>query len=94
MTFQTETQTRQEYEDLVKPRLSKFEVAKAIGMRAYGLSYGAHSQIYETHHDNDISDVIQVAKLELQNKCMPLVIHKHMPDGTIIKVDVNKTQPW
>lgn len=79
-----------DYADLVRPKLSKFEVAKAIGMRAYWLSYGAHSTIYESYHDADVADVIQVAKLELQNKCMPLLIHKYMPDGTIVQVDVNE----
>ena len=60
------------------PKLTKYERARIIGARALQISYGAPSFIPR----NDLYNVTEIAKKELQAKALPISIRRQLPDGT------------
>ena len=61
------------------PFLTKFEKTKILGFRMNQLSQGARPFIEVPKH---VSDVREIARLELEQKRLPLIIKRPMPDGT------------
>jgi len=61
------------------PYLTLFEKTKLIGFRANQLAQGARPLIEVPQH---VTDVIEIAKLELEQKRMPYILKRSMPDGT------------
>ncbi len=61
------------------PMLTKFERAKVIGFRAQQLAYGARPMIEVPSH---ISDVVEIAELELKMKKLPFIVRRPLPDGS------------
>ena len=61
------------------PYLSLFEKASVIGFRANQLSQGARPLVTVPPH---ITDVIDIARIELEQKRMPYILKRVMPDGT------------
>lgn len=61
------------------PILTKFERAKVIGFRAQQIAYGARPMVAVPPH---ITDVIEIAELELKEKKLPFIIRRPMPDGS------------
>jgi len=64
------------------PFLSVYEYTKILGMRTNQLAQGARPYIQVPEH---ISDVQEIAKLELEQRKLPILIKRHMPDGTFEK---------
>ncbi len=61
------------------PFLTKFEKTKILGFRMNQLSQGARPFIEVPKH---VSDVREIARLELEQKRLPIIIKRPMPDGT------------
>ena len=60
------------------PFLTKFERTKIIGLRANQLSKGAAAFIAVPKH---ITDVRDIARLELEQKRLPYIIKRPLPNG-------------
>ena len=66
--------------------LTKYEKARILGIRAMQIANGAPVQI-------DIGseiDPLNIAELELKQDKTPLIIRRHLPDGTYEDVAVNE----
>lgn len=61
------------------PFLTNFERTKIIGLRANQLSKGAAAFISVPKH---ITDVRDIARLELEQKRLPFIIKRPMPNGS------------
>ena len=59
-------------------KLTKYERARIIGARALQLSYGAPSFIPR----DELYNVTEIAKRELQAKALPISIRRQLPDNT------------
>lgn len=64
------------------PFLSTFEKTKILGMRTNQLAQGARPYIIVPEY---ITDVFEIAKLELEERKLPVIIKRYMPDGTYEK---------
>lgn len=64
------------------PFLSTFEKTKILGTRTNQLAQGARPYIEVPKH---ITDVYEIAKLELEARKLPIIIKRYMPDGTYEK---------
>ena len=64
------------------PFLSTFEKTKILGMRTNQLAQGARPYIIVPEH---ITSVYDIAKLELEQRKLPMIIKRYMPDGTYEK---------
>ena len=62
-------------------RLTKYERANILGIRAQQLTSGAPSLLPKSEIEGLIS-VIDIAKKELDNNLIPLIISRPYPDGT------------
>lgn len=61
------------------PYLTLFEKTKLIGFRANQLAQGARPLIDVPAH---VTDVIEIARIELDERRMPYILKRGMPDGT------------
>jgi DNA-directed RNA polymerase I, II, and III subunit RPABC2 len=61
------------------PFLTNFEKTKIIGLRANQISKGSVPFISVPKH---ITDVRDIARLELEQKRLPFIIKRPLPDGT------------
>ena len=61
------------------PFLTNFERTKIIGLRANQLSKGAAAFVSVPKH---ITDVRDIARLELEQKRLPFIIKRPMPNGS------------
>lgn len=61
------------------PFLTNFERTKIIGLRANQISRGAAPLVVVPKH---ISDVRDIARLELEQKRLPYIIKRPLPNGT------------
>ena len=61
------------------PFLNTFERTKILGFRATQLSQGARPFVPVPDH---ITDVKEIACLELQERRLPFILKRPMPDGT------------
>lgn len=61
------------------PFLSIYEKTKILGMRTNQLAQGARPFIEVPEY---ISDVKEIAQLELEQRRLPILIKRYMPDGT------------
>lgn len=66
-----------------KDQLTRFEVARLVGARSLQVALGAPFFV-----KTDISNPIEIAKLEFKEKIIPITIKREMPDKEIIVVDV------
>jgi DNA-directed RNA polymerase I, II, and III subunit RPABC2 len=60
------------------PFLSTFERTKILGMRTNQLAQGARPYVQVPAH---ITNVLDIAKLELEQRRLPIIVKRHMPDG-------------
>jgi DNA-directed RNA polymerase I, II, and III subunit RPABC2 len=60
------------------PWISRFELAAVLGMRAEQLSHGAPPQI---ELQEGVIDSMEIARMELEEKQIPFVIRRPLPDG-------------
>lgn len=61
------------------PYLTIFEKTKLIGFRANQLAQGARPLVDVPKH---VTDVLDIARIELEQKRMPYILKRGMPDGT------------
>jgi len=61
------------------PFLTQYEKTKIIGLRSNQLSQGARPYIAVPEY---ITDVAEIARLELAQRRLPFIIRRPMPDGT------------
>jgi DNA-directed RNA polymerase I, II, and III subunit RPABC2 len=61
------------------PFLTNFERTKILGFRATQLSLGARPFISVPFH---VTDIKEIARLELQERRLPYILKRPMPDGT------------
>lgn len=61
------------------PYLTLFEKTKIIGFRANQIAQGGRALIHVPSH---VTDVIEIAKMELEQKRLPYILKRPMPDGT------------
>ena len=65
-------------DNLQIPFLTKYEKAKILGLRAKQINNGSHIFVSLS---NDIIDGYLIAELELQQKKIPFIIQRPMPNG-------------
>jgi DNA-directed RNA polymerases I, II, and III subunit RPABC2 len=61
------------------PYLTIFEKTKLIGFRANQLAQGARPLVEPPAH---VTDVLEIARIELEQKRLPFILKRPMPDGT------------
>lgn len=61
------------------PFMTLYERTRIIGIRVNQLSQGSKPYVNVPKH---ITDVVEIAKLELEQKRLPFIIKRPMPDGT------------
>ena len=66
-------------EKITRPVLTKFEYTRIIGERTAQLQQGADPMIDLRKHN--ISHCREIAELELEQKRIPLIIRRFLPDG-------------
>lgn len=71
--------------DNYKYIMTKYEKARVIGTRALQLSNGAQPMVKV----DGIIDVMDIAKKELMEYKLPLVIRRKYPDGSYIDIKVS-----
>ena len=64
------------------PFLTQFEKTKILGFRTNQLSQGARPYIAVPPHVTELRDI---ARLELEARRLPIIIKRPMPDGTFEK---------
>jgi len=64
------------------PYLTQFEKTKILGFRTNQLSQGARPYIAVPQH---ITDIREIARLELEARRLPIILKRPMPDGTFEK---------
>ena len=61
------------------PFLTLYEKTKIIGLRANQLSQGGRPFVAVPEH---MTDVREIARLELEQKKLPFIVKRHLPNGT------------
>jgi DNA-directed RNA polymerase subunit K/omega len=64
------------------PYLTQYEKTKVLGFRTNQLSQGARAFIAVPAH---VTDLKEIAKMELEARRLPFIIKRPMPDGTFEK---------
>lgn len=77
-----------EPEKVTLPYLTKYEKARILGERAQQLSLGSSPNISLPSEEGN--DPLEIARLELTFKKMPMMIKRYLPDGSFEIWDVNK----
>ena len=65
---------------ITKPFLTKFERAKLLGTRSEMIANGSIALVTVPSH---INNTYEIAKLEFEQKKIPLMIKRHLPNGNI-----------
>ena len=68
------------------PSLTKFEKIRVLGARATQISLGAPSTVDIT----GLTDAMDIARKELEEKCLPLVIQRKYPNGEVVEIPVSE----
>ncbi len=61
------------------PKLTRFERARIVGARALQVSLGAPILV---QLDIDVSDAIDIAIVELNERVLPMTVRRSLPEGT------------
>jgi DNA-directed RNA polymerase subunit K/omega len=64
------------------PFLTQYEKTKILGFRTNQLSQGARAYIAVPEH---VTDLREIARLELEARRLPIILKRPMPDGTFEK---------
>jgi DNA-directed RNA polymerase I, II, and III subunit RPABC2 len=64
------------------PYLTQYEKTKILGFRTNQLSQGARPYIAVPEH---VTDLKEIARMELESRRLPIIIKRPMPDGTFEK---------
>jgi DNA-directed RNA polymerase subunit K/omega len=74
--------------EISRKRLTKFEKARIIGLRALELSLGAPPLI-SVEQEGRGMNTTEIANREVGRKMLPLIIGRRMPDGSYIYVPLS-----
>lgn len=77
--------------EILKRRLTKFEKARIIGLRALELSLGAPPLIPVDQNGGRMG-TIEIAKREVEKKILPLIIGRRMPDNTYVYIPLSELE--
>lgn len=72
------------------PYLTKFEKIRVLGARATQISEGAPSTVDIT----GLTDAMEIAKKELNEGKLPMVIERIYPDGSVVELRVMDMQQY
>ena len=64
------------------PFLTQYEKTKILGFRTNQLSQGARPYIAVPEH---VTDIKEIARMELEARRLPIILKRPMPDGTFEK---------
>lgn len=64
------------------PYLTPYEKTKIIGFRANQLAKGAQLLINLESNQKHITDVLELARIELEQRRLPFILKRPMPDGS------------
>lgn len=67
-------------ERITKPFLTKFEKAKILGTRSEMIANGAIALVNVPPH---VTNTYDIAKMEFEQKKIPLIIRRHLPNGNV-----------
>ncbi|MEM2608237.1 MAG: DNA-directed RNA polymerase subunit K [Thermoproteota archaeon] len=81
----------EERAEILKRKLTKFEKARIIGLRALELSLGAPPLIPVDQNGERMS-TIEIAKQEVERKALPLIIGRRMPDNTYVYMPLSELE--
>jgi DNA-directed RNA polymerase I, II, and III subunit RPABC2 len=70
------------------PYLTKFERVRVLGARATQISNGAPSTVDIT----GLTEAIEIAKKELKENKLPMIIQRMYPSGKIVEISVMEMQ--
>jgi len=68
-----------------KLELTKYECARILGTRALQLSNGSSPMVKV----DGMTDVMEIARKELREYKMPIIIRRKLPDGSYIDIKVS-----
>ena len=77
--------------EILKKKLTKFEKARIIGLRALELSLGAPPLIPISQNGGRIN-TIEIARQEVKKKILPLIIGRRMPDNTYVYTPLSELE--
>lgn len=69
------------------PKVTKYEVARVIGLRAEQLARGAKPLV----DTGNLIDVVQIATEEYKKGVIPICIIRKLPDGRKVRLRFNST---
>jgi DNA-directed RNA polymerase subunit K len=64
------------------PKVTKYEVARVIGIRAEQIARGAKPLI----HVGNLMDVVQIATEEYKKGVIPICVIRKLPDGRKVRI--------
>lgn len=67
-------------------KLSKYEKARLIGMRAVQIANGAELTI----PPDGITDPIELAEMELKRGTIPLIVVRRLPNGEEVRIKLKR----
>ena len=70
----------------MKYKLTKYEKVRILGTRATQISMGAPPTIDIT----GLYDAMSIAEKELENKCIPLIVIRKLPNGKVTQIPVSE----
>ena len=68
--------------------LTKYEKVRILGVRATHLSLGAPATV----DTKGLTDVQEIAKKELEERKIPLVVVRKMPNGTTMEIPIREME--
>ena len=66
-------------------RLTRFEVTRLMSARSLQLSLGAPALVKAPKH----ASFLEIAKLEMEKKALPIAVLREYPDGRVERVEPN-----
>ena len=66
--------------NISNPKMTKYEKTKIVGIRAQQLANGSRPRIKVPVH---VTDTINIAELELEQRKIPFIIKRSLPSGSI-----------
>lgn len=67
-------------------RLTRFEVARLLGARSLQISLGAPVLVKV----EEVSSMIDLAKVEFKNKILPITVKRELPSGEEVVIEIKK----
>jgi len=67
-------------------KLTKYEKVRILGTRATQISMGAPPTI----DIGDLCEAMAIAEKELENKCLPLIVIRKLPNGKVLEIPVSE----